>query len=437
MDTKLNSNNLTSNQVAKWLDLHPEFLNDYLRNLKMKRRCSSIILNETSITTTTTTTTTTSSLLNNNENSSINEANNNNNNNGDNNNLLSNLHSNLRINATSAGSLSIQNTNSNIFTSIPENDAQLVELPSHIMSTAANNESIFKSSLKNLSNNIKSNSIKYINNYTQLLSGTNLFNNTTTNNNNSNRSDQINSNKYSISSRNNFKHLSLYEKIFKLVRTVYESLDLKQTCEKILNTVSLLLDADRCSLFLVVDDDEDETNFISNESISLDDINDNNNNTKKKAKIIKKCLVSVVFDAKSNEKLRNDDKNIFSQDNVCNSDNNSINNEIKLPYGMGIAGIVAATGISLNISDAYKDPRFNPNIDRKTGYKTKSILCLPILNENGKCIAVAEAINKLNDDSFDSDNYKSFTLDDEEVCLFYNFRYFFESQHINLDEFLN
>ena len=57
-------------------------------------------------------------------------------------------------------------------------------------------------------------------------------------------------------SRNSFKQLSLYEKMFTIVKTIYQSLDLKITCKKILNTVSLLLDADRCSLFLVVDDEQ-------------------------------------------------------------------------------------------------------------------------------------------------------------------------------------
>ncbi len=60
----------------------------------------------------------------------------------------------------------------------------------------------------------------------------------------------------------------------------------------------------------------------------------------------------------------------------------------------------------------HKDTRFNSAIDKKTGYKTKSILCLPILNELGECVAVAQAINKLNDND---DDIISFTSKDEEV----------------------
>ena len=52
--------------------------------------------------------------------------------------------------------------------------------------------------------------------------------------------------------------------------------------------------------------------------------------------------------------------------------------EIRVPRGMGIAGHVATTGETVNIPDAYKDPRFNPDVDRRTGYKTRTILCMPL-----------------------------------------------------------
>lgn len=45
--------------------------------------------------------------------------------------------------------------------------------------------------------------------------------------------------------------------------------------------------------------------------------------------------------------------------------------------GTGIAGIVATSGQILNITDAYKDDRFNRGVDQVTGYVTKSILCMP------------------------------------------------------------
>jgi adenylate cyclase len=53
--------------------------------------------------------------------------------------------------------------------------------------------------------------------------------------------------------------------------------------------------------------------------------------------------------------------------------------EIRLPLGQGIAGAVGATGEIINIPDAYQDPRFNPSHDKKTGYKTNTILCAPVV----------------------------------------------------------
>eukprot|EP00948_MAST-09A_sp_MAST-9A-sp1_P003089 g3089.t1 len=59
-----------------------------------------------------------------------------------------------------------------------------------------------------------------------------------------------------------------------------------------------------------------------------------------------------------------------------------------------IAGFVALGGVQLNIPDAYQDKRFNPSIDLKTGYRTRTILCTPVLDELGNCVAVMQAINK-------------------------------------------
>jgi phosphoserine phosphatase RsbU/P len=68
--------------------------------------------------------------------------------------------------------------------------------------------------------------------------------------------------------------------------------------------------------------------------------------------------------------------------------------EIRLPLGKGIAGHVAKTGDIVNIPDAYADPRFNPEVDKRTGYHTRNILCLPIRNKAGKIIASLQLLNK-------------------------------------------
>jgi sigma-B regulation protein RsbU (phosphoserine phosphatase) len=67
---------------------------------------------------------------------------------------------------------------------------------------------------------------------------------------------------------------------------------------------------------------------------------------------------------------------------------------IRLPFGRGIAGYVAASGDTLNIPDAYLDPRFNPDVDRQTGYRTRNILCMPMKNKDGETIGVFQLLNK-------------------------------------------
>jgi adenylate cyclase len=68
--------------------------------------------------------------------------------------------------------------------------------------------------------------------------------------------------------------------------------------------------------------------------------------------------------------------------------------QIRLPNHLGIAGAVFTTGKSINIPYAYADLRFNPAFDRKTGFFTRSILCVPIVNKHGKTIGVTQVLNK-------------------------------------------
>ena len=67
---------------------------------------------------------------------------------------------------------------------------------------------------------------------------------------------------------------------------------------------------------------------------------------------------------------------------------------IRLKIGSGIAGHVARTGKFLHANDAYKDPRFSPEWDMLTGYRTRSILAAPMKNHLGKTIGVVQVLNK-------------------------------------------
>ncbi|KAK2526069.1 Pde11a [Columba guinea] len=155
-----------------------------------------------------------------------------------------------------------------------------------------------------------------------------------------------------------------------LVKDISNDLDLTSLSYKILIFVCLMVDADRGSLFLV-----------------------------EGAAAGKKSLVSKFFDVHAGTPLL-----------PCGSTENS--NEVQVPWGKGIIGYVAEHGETVNIPDAYQDRRFNDEIDKLTGYKTKSLLCMPIRNSDGEIIGVAQAINK-------TPGGAPFSDDDEKVMQMY------------------
>jgi len=82
--------------------------------------------------------------------------------------------------------------------------------------------------------------------------------------------------------------------------------------------------------------------------------------------------------------------------------------EIRFPADKGLAGYVVQTGETINIEDAYNDPRFNKDVDIKSGYHTKSILCMPIKNNNQEIIGAFQVLNKLGG---------TFTQNDEDLLV--------------------
>lgn len=85
--------------------------------------------------------------------------------------------------------------------------------------------------------------------------------------------------------------------------------------------------------------------------------------------------------------------------------------EIRLPNHLGIAGAVFVSGDTVNIPYAYADLRFNPGFDKQTGFFTRSILCVPVVNKAGKVIGVTQALNKRGGPFSDEDEsrLKAFT----------------------------
>ena len=77
--------------------------------------------------------------------------------------------------------------------------------------------------------------------------------------------------------------------------------------------------------------------------------------------------------------------------------------EIRFPVGKGIAGAVARTRETILIPDAYNDDRFNPEVDKKTGYRTRNILCMAMCNIENKVIGVIQVLNKNEGDFSEQD----------------------------------
>jgi cGMP-dependent 3',5'-cyclic phosphodiesterase len=77
----------------------------------------------------------------------------------------------------------------------------------------------------------------------------------------------------------------------------------------------------------------------------------------------------------------------------------------------GIAGNVATKGTVANIPDAYEHPQFNQSIDKKSGYRTKAILTMPIKSDD-QVIGVIQLINKVHGNGV-------FTTEDEDIMMIF------------------
>ncbi|KAJ3118978.1 hypothetical protein HDU96_005215 [Phlyctochytrium bullatum] len=102
-------------------------------------------------------------------------------------------------------------------------------------------------------------------------------------------------------------------------------------------------------------------------------------------------LTNMIMDA-AKELLSADRCTLFLSDSAgrelrAHIQGRHIKEEIRIPINSGIAGFVFTTG-------TYKDPRFNPEVDRQTGYVTRNILCMPIKNISGEAIGVTQMINR-------------------------------------------
>nr|XP_018899769.1 PREDICTED: dual 3',5'-cyclic-AMP and -GMP phosphodiesterase 11A-like [Bemisia tabaci] len=162
--------------------------------------------------------------------------------------------------------------------------------------------------------------------------------------------------------------------LLSIIRDIGSDFDLKSLSHKAVDNMCVLLDTDGASLFLV---DGPRGG--------------------------RQTLVSKVFDVHSG----------VSQF-LFPAGTGPGDNQVQVPWGVGILGHVAETGETVNLKVACEDPRFDDEVDRITGYHTESLLCMAVKNAYGEVIAVAQVINK-NEEQDDGD----FTEKDEKLLETY------------------
>jgi signal transduction histidine kinase len=119
-------------------------------------------------------------------------------------------------------------------------------------------------------------------------------------------------------------------------------------------------------------------------------------------------LLSTII-GKTAEALDAERATLFLYDQACDelwsktTDQLEIK-EIRFGLGVGIAGDVAKTRLVANIPDAYADARFNQDFDRQTGFRTRSVLCMPLVGSDGEMIGVMQVLNKKNRAGFDAED---------------------------------
>lgn len=107
--------------------------------------------------------------------------------------------------------------------------------------------------------------------------------------------------------------------------------------------------------------------------------------------------------------------------------------QLRLEAGQGVAGWVARTGKTVNVKDAYKDKRFDPSFDQASGFRTKSILCQPMVNYRGATIGVIQVLNKLDRSYFTvEDEHLLSTLTTQATISIENSKYYTDLHEANL-----
>ncbi len=145
-------------------------------------------------------------------------------------------------------------------------------------------------------------------------------------------------------------------------------------------------------------------NSLINVSIEINSIND----LHKLLETIMKSAKNVMKAEASSCMLYDEEKNELVFDVALGEVGEKLKT-IRVPVGeKSISGWVALKRKPLLIPDAYEDPRFNPDYDKKTGFRTRSVLCVPLEYKN-KLKGVIQILNAIGKDSFEEEDIEYLT----------------------------
>lgn len=163
-------------------------------------------------------------------------------------------------------------------------------------------------------------------------------------------------------SEKNLEQDSEVDLIFGFVTNIYGDLDIRTLLHTMLKYIAMIVNADKSSLFLVRGEPGDPNRH----------------------------LVSQLFDVTQNSEVSSETSQSYT-----------------IPWGKGLIGHVAKSGVPVNIPNCYEDPRFTSSIDKQTGYVTRHMLCAPIFDKKQQVIGVAQVINKRDGNPFsEKDQFK-------------------------------
>ncbi|MGD8718797.1 MAG: HD domain-containing phosphohydrolase [Candidatus Zixiibacteriota bacterium] len=110
--------------------------------------------------------------------------------------------------------------------------------------------------------------------------------------------------------------------------------------------------------------------------------------------------------------------------------------EIRMAEDAGVAGWVAMTGEATVVEDVTQDPRWNKDVDRRTGYTTRNMLCVAMINPGGERIGVFQCINKT-DGGFAPDDVKFLEAIATQAAVYIQYARLLEARKRMLDSFLD